>query len=139
MKIVWTQMCFCDQKVYDYIIQGKLLEARKVEFKNYNVKVGGHKICNVWHRARSPIKLPFLWFLGSYVVFGTRKSTILLTFKLLEMWCLPIWMPKNVIIPMFGLIENLIRFLQMWDYNIWFIPRNLKWILYFFLILSLDL
>ena len=28
--------------------------------------------------------------------------------------------------------ENLLRFLGMWDDNIWFIPMNLKWIIYFF-------
>ena len=44
---------------------------------------------------------------------------------------LAIWMPRNVVIPMFGFIRNLLRFLGMWNDNVWFIPRNLKWIIYF--------
>ena len=40
--------------------------------------------------------------------------------------------PRNVAIPMFGFIRNLLRFLGMWDDNVWFIHRNLKWIIYFF-------
>ena len=39
--------------------------------------------------------------------------------------------PRNVAIPMFGFIRNLLRFLGMWDDNVWFIHRNLKWIIYF--------
>ena len=46
-----------------------------------------------------------------------KKSTLLLASKLLGMWCLAIWMPRNVTISMFGLIGNLIRFQGMWDYN----------------------
>ena len=63
----------------------------------------------------------------SYVAFGTGESTLLLTTKFLEMWFLAIWMFRNVIIPMFGFIGNLIRFLEMWDNNIWFISKNFKW------------
>ena len=47
-------------------------------------------------------------------------------------------MPRNIVIPMFGFIRKLLRFLGMWDDNVWFIPKNLKWIIYF-PILSLDL
>ena len=48
-------------------------------------------------------------------------------------------MPWNVIIPMFGFIENLIKFLGMWDDNVWFISKNLKWIIYsFYSILSFE-
>ena len=65
-----------------------------------------------------------------YVAFSTEKSTLLLTSRFLEMWFLAIWMFKNVTIPMFGFIWNLLRFLGMWNDNIWFIPRNLKRIIY---------
>ena len=48
-------------------------------------------------------------------------------------------MPWNVTIPMFGFIENLIKFLGMWDDNVWFIFKNLKWIIYsFYSILSFE-
>ena len=67
----------------------------------------------------------------TYVVFGMGESTLLLTSKFLGMWFLAIWMLKNVAILMFGFIGNLLRFLWMWDANVWFIPRNLKWIIYF--------
>ena len=59
------------------------------------------------------------------------ESTLLLASRFLEMWFLAIWMPRNLAIPMFGFNENLLRFLGMWDVNVWFIPRNLKWIIYF--------
>ena len=44
----------------------------------------------------------------SYVMFGTRKSTLFLASRFLGMWSLAIWMPKNVIIPLFGFIWNLL-------------------------------
>ena len=48
-------------------------------------------------------------------------------------------MPWNVTIPMFGFIENLIKFIGMWDDNVWFISKNLKWIIYsFYSILSFE-
>ena len=65
------------------------------------------------------------------MAFGMRESTLLLTSKFLRMWFLAIWMPKNVAIPIFGFIGNLLRFLEMWDDNVWFIPKNLKLINYF--------
>ena len=65
------------------------------------------------------------------MAFGTGESTLLLASRFLGMWFLAIWMPRNVAIPMFGFIGNLLRFLGMWDDNIWFIPKNLKWIIYF--------
>ena len=43
-------------------------------------------------------------------------------------WCLSY---TNVVILMFGFIDNLLRFLGMRDDNVWFIPRNFKWIIYF--------
>ena len=72
-----------------------------------------------------------------YVAFGTGESTLFRASRLLGMWFFTIWMPRNIAIPMFGFIENLLRFLEMWDDNIWFIPRNLE--LFIFPILSLDL
>ena len=47
------------------------------------------------------------------VTFGTGESTLLPASRFLGMRCLAIWMPSNVTIPMFGLIENLIRFLRI--------------------------
>ena len=67
----------------------------------------------------------------SKVAFGTGESTLLLASRFLVMWFLAIWMPKNIAIPMFGFIENILRFLEMRDDNVWFIPKNLKWIIYF--------
>ena len=40
-------------------------------------------------------------------------------------------MSRNVAIPMFGFFGNLLRFLGMWDDSVWFILKNLKWIIYF--------
>ena len=54
------------------------------------------------------------------------------TFKFLKTWFLIIWMFKNVVIHMFGFIRNILRYLRTWDDNVWFILRNLKWIIYFF-------
>ena len=41
-------------------------------------------------------------------------------------------MPRNAFIFVFGFIENLLRFLGMCNDNVWFISKNLKWIIYFF-------
>ena len=41
-------------------------------------------------------------------------------------------MPRNAVIFVFGFIENLLRFLGMCNDNVWFISKNLKWIIYFF-------
>ena len=35
-------------------------------------------------------------------------------------------MPRNIAIPMFGFIENILKFLEMRDDNVWFILRDLK-------------
>ena len=68
---------------------------------------------------------------NTIVAFGTEEFTLFLASRFLGMWFLTIWMPRNVAIPIFGFIGNLLRFLEMWDDNVWFIPKNLKWIIYF--------
>ena len=68
---------------------------------------------------------------NTIVVFGTEEFTLFLASRFLGMWFLTIWMPRNVAILIFGFIGNLLRFLEMWDDNVWFIPKNLKWIIYF--------
>ena len=80
-----------------------------------------------------PIKTFFNWIFNQYpkVAFGTRESTLLLASRFLRMWFLAIWMPKNVAIPLFGFIGNILIFLEMWDDNVWFILRNFEWIIYF--------
>ena len=65
------------------------------------------------------------------MTFSMGEFTLLLTSKFLEMWFFAIWMPRNLIIPIFGFNENLLRFLGKWDDNVWFISKNLKWIIYF--------
>ena len=40
-------------------------------------------------------------------------------------------MPRNIVIPMFGFSENILKFLEMRDDNVWFILRDLKLIIYF--------
>ena len=68
-----------------------------------------------------------IWHLFNFnVAFDMSESTLFLTSRFLEMWFLIIWMPKNVVVPMFGFIRNLLRFIGMWEDNIWFIHRNLK-------------
>ena len=50
-----------------------------------------------------------MWGITCYTLplaFGMRESTLLLAFRLLGVWCLAIWMPRNVNIPMFGLTLN---------------------------------
>ena len=58
--------------------------------------------------------------------FGMVESILFLASKFLEMWFIAIWMPRNVTIPMFGFIGNILRFSGMWNDNVWFIPKNLK-------------
>ena len=65
------------------------------------------------------------------VAFGKGESTFLLASKFLGMWLFAIWMPRNVAIPMFDFIGNLLWFLGMWDDNVWLIPKNFKWVIYF--------
>ena len=68
---------------------------------------------------------------NTILAFDTEEFTLFLASRFLGMWFLTIWMPRNVAIPIFGFIGNLLRFLEMWDDNVWFIPKNLKWIIYF--------
>ena len=66
-----------------------------------------------------------------HMAFGMKKSTLLIASKFLDIQTVMNHIFRNVTIPMFGFIRNLLRFLGMWDNNIWFISRNLKWINYF--------
>ena len=50
----------------------------------------------------------------------------------LKMWFVKIWMRRNVTISIFDFNRSILRFIGMWDNNVWFIFWNLKWIIYFF-------
>lgn len=40
------------------------------------------------------------------------------------MWRLEIWIPGNVTNPRMGMIRNLLGFLKLWDFYVWFISRH---------------
>lgn len=65
-------------------------------------------------------------------VFGLGNLTCPLASRFLGMWCQGIWMAGNVIMSMFGLIMNLIRFSEIWDPRVWFILRNPIGVIYSF-------
>ena len=68
-----------------------------------------------------------IWHLFNFnVAFGMSESTLFLTSRFLRMWFFMIWMPRNVAVSMFGFIRNLLRFIGIWEDNVWFIYRNLK-------------
>ena len=49
------------------------------------------------------------------MVFGTGECTLFLTSRFFGIWCMKIWMSKNVNIYIFNLIWNIIKILKIWD------------------------
>ena len=134
--------CFLSQKKIIFI--GVVCHVRERLFSKcfFFLENNLKKISLIFIRIFRWLKIIFRWLIFFYVTkhWKTWKTIFIegfpakqteLASKFLEMWCLIIWILKNVTISMFGLIENLIRFLGMWSYNFWFIPKNPNWIIYF--------